>query len=105
MSKDTSSKSVRYVKAESVPLCLRHGYEGAALEHAQWLTVFLRDAVEALCAGIDSPDEICRGGLSLCFDLLRDKLAIASGELPFPDADILNKTDAVLWNPEQEEDE
>lgn len=42
-------------------------------------------------------------GFRLCNSLLLDKIAIASGELPFPLVDMFNKTDDVLWSPEPKE--
>lgn len=91
------------VRAESVPLCLRHGYEGAALSDAKDLVDFIQESIENMFISESSPSSGFKMGLGLCFYLLRDKLAIASGELSFSDADILNKTNAVLWNPECKE--
>lgn len=86
-----------YVKAESVPLCLRHSHEMAAVDDARWLVAFLQEAMNAIWASSNSPDDDCRCGLSLCFDLLRDKLAIITGELPFPMVTPCDNIEEVLW--------
>lgn len=93
--------AVQYVKAESVPLCLRHSCSQPAVEQAQWLAVFLQEAVEGLLSGGTVLSDECRLGLGLTFDLLRDKLAIASGALPFPMTQPFGEADKVLWDPEQ----
>lgn len=78
-------KTSASVRLSSVPRCLRHGVTNCALDDAGELAAFLQNAVDALFAEGDSlPDGGGRRGLSLCFDLLRDKIAIASGELNFP---------------------
>ena len=74
------------VRLSSVPRCLRHLGRRAPLDDASRLAAFLRlsaaDMLDPL--GNGQPDEDALMGFLLCFDLLRDKLDIASGELPFP---------------------
>lgn len=74
--------NIQYMKYDSIPRCLRHSYEGAALESAECLVSFLQDAIDGILQSSTSVES--QSGLNLCFDLLRDKLAIASGNLPFP---------------------
>lgn len=95
--------AVPCVNVKSVPRCLRHTMSCAALEEATWLAEFLGSACEALLTSDDSISGEAAAGFRLCNDLLLDKLAIASGTLPFPLTDMFNKTDAVLWNPEPKE--
>lgn len=90
-----------YVRFDSIPRCLRHLNEDTILHDAQNLTAFLQRATEEL---YDSDDDLCNAeirGMSLAFDLLRDKLACLSGDLAFP----LGGADAAppLWNPEPEQ--
>ena len=106
MSKTTfsASKSLCYVRPDSVPMCLRHGIETSAVYDAQNLAAFLQAATESILKDDSNfnGDSVVMG-LDLCFDLLRDKLTIASGELPFPLT--CDDAKAVLWNPEQGGDE
>lgn len=95
--------SVSCVKAQSVPRCLRHTMPCMVLEEAAWLAEFLGAACEALLASDESPSAEAAAGYRLCNALLLDKIAIASGALPFPMTDMFNKTDAVLWIHESEE--
>lgn len=76
--------SASSVRQDSLPQCLRHISPGCALNDADALAAFLQSATTALLA-----DEVCATdqdiyGLQLCFDLLRDKIAIGTGERPFP---------------------
>lgn len=89
------------VRLSSVPRCLRHVSPGRALEEAGALAAFLQKAVAALLAEGDSlPDDGSAYGLELCFDLLRDKISIASGELNFPTCGLPHEKDLPpLWTP------
>lgn len=74
------------VRLSSVPRCLRHFHPNNALEVAEYLAAFLQNVVGSLLIegnGLPNKDGSDMG-LSLCFDLLRDKIAIASGEMAFP---------------------
>lgn len=74
------------VRLSSVPRCLRHFHPNNALEEAEYLAAFLQNVVGSLLIegdGLPVKDGSDMG-LSLCFDLLRDKIAIASGEMAFP---------------------
>ena len=90
------------VRLSSVPRCLRHVSPGIALEEAECLAAFLQNVVGSLlieCGGLPDNDGSDMG-LSLCFDLLRDKIAIASGELPFPICGLPHEEDLPpLWTP------
>lgn len=44
--------------------------------------------------GASEPSKNCDYGMTLCFSLLQDKLAIASGELAFP---LIATTDEETW--------
>ena len=99
MSQTRHTKPV-YVKPSSVPMCLRHVNSTTALEEAQALAAFLQDATEVIVENENGTSENCGWGLSLVFQLLRDKLAIASGELAFPlTATTDEDTWRTLWNP------
>ena len=95
-----SNTKPMYVKPSSVPQCLRHTHPCSALEEAQALAAFLKDAVTGIIEGASEPSKNCDYGMTLCFSLLQDKLAIASGELAFP---LIATTDEetwrTLWNP------
>lgn len=82
------------VKPSSVPQCLRHTHPCSALEEAQALAAFLKDAVAGIIEGANEPSRNCDYGMALCFSLLQDKLAIASGELAFP---LIATTDEETW--------
>ena len=73
------------------------------LEEAAWIAEFLGAACEALLTSDESVNAEAAAGFRLCNSLLLDKIAIASGELPFPLVDMFNKTDDVLWSPEPKE--
>ena len=79
------------VRLSSVPRCLRHLGRRAPLDDASRLAAFLRlsaaDMLDPL--GNGQPDEDALMGFLLCFDLLRDKLDMAAGKLPFPLAGVL----------------
>lgn len=100
MSQNNRRNKVVYVKPSSVPQCLRHPHASTALEEAQALAAFLKDAVAGIIEGASEPSKNCDYGMALCFSLLQDKLAIASGELAFP---LIAATDEetwrTLWNP------
>lgn len=88
------------VRLSSVPRCLRHFHPNNALEEAEHLAAFLQNVVGSLLIeGGGLPDNDGSDiGLSLCFDLLRDKIAIASGELPFPTCGLPHEEDLPpLW--------
>ena len=79
------------VRMSSVPRCLRHTYDKAPLEEAGYLTAFLHRACESMARNSDGlPDDDVAMGLSLTFDLLRDKIDIALEALPFPQCDATN---------------
>ena len=87
-----------YVKAESLPLSLRHASEDDALLQAECLAQFLQKATSAILANEGNvPDNDCAYGLVLAFSLLRDKLSVVSGWLNMPLASPLS--DAPEWNP------
>lgn len=88
------------VKPSSVPLCLRHGVPDTPIEDAQYLAAFLQHAVENLTNGDFLPSANTMAGMSLCFDLLRDKLSIAAGDREWPCAAVSDdSTEYALWNP------
>lgn len=89
------------VRLSSVPRCLRHGSPRIALEEAGALAAFLQKAVAALLVeGSSLPDDGSVYGLELCFDLLRDKIAIANDELNFPTCGLPHERDLPpLWTP------
>lgn len=89
------------VRLSSVPRCLRHVSPGIALEEAGAIATFLQGVTTAMHheEGV-MPSADYGWGLSLCFDLLRDKIAIASGELPFPICGLPHEEDLPpLWTP------
>ncbi len=96
-------KSAPCVNAQSVPSCLRHTMPDIALEEAAWVAQFLGAACEALLTSDDTVSAEAAAGFRLCNALLLDKIAIASGALPFPLTDMFNKSEAVLWKPEMKE--
>ncbi|MCI7569726.1 MAG: hypothetical protein MSH25_10280 [Desulfovibrio sp.] len=72
-----------------LPRCLRHYAPAETIEQARDLAAFLRNAlVDCWREGSDMGEQEQHGFL-LCFDLLRDKLDMAAGKLPFPLAGIL----------------
>ena len=95
MSQSNTPNSTPYVKPGSVPQCLRHTMPCVPLEEAAWIA--------ALLTSDESVNAEAAAGFRLCNSLLLDKIAIASGELPFPLVDMFNKTDDVLWSPEPKE--
>ena len=103
MSKSNTPNATPYVKPGSVPQCLRHTMPCVPLEEAAWIAEFLGAACEALLTSDDPVNAEAAAGFRLCNSLLLDKIAIASGELPFPLVDMFNKTDDVLLSPEQKE--
>ncbi len=103
MSQSNTPNSTPYVKPGSVPQCLRHTMPCVPLEEAAWIAEFLGAACEALLTSDESVNAEAAAGFRLCNSLLLDKIAIASGELPFPLVDMFNKTDDVLLSPEQKE--
>lgn len=73
------------VRADSVPRCLRHtGNPGYALGDAAALASFLQLATTSILAAGEEATDQDGYGLHLCFNLLRDKIDIAAGWLPFP---------------------
>lgn len=77
------------VRASLLPRCLRHHAPAEAAEQAADLAAFLKNAlVDCWREGSDMGDRERRGYM-LCFDLLRDKLDMAAGTLPFPLAGVL----------------
>lgn len=94
------------VRMSSVPRCLRSTYRANQLDDAGNLAAFLSLACEAIlengCSlSADSASEAL--GLSLAFDLLRDKIDIAAGELAFPDCGMSGDEDLPpLWKEEEE---
>lgn len=94
------------VRLSSVPRCLRHSHPNTALEEAECLAAFLQNVVGSLLIegdGLPVKDGSDMG-LSLCFDLLRDKIAIASGELNFPTCGLPHEKDLPpLWEPARED--
>ena len=78
------------VRMSSVPRCLRHTYDKAPLEDAGYLTAFLHRACELMASNANEPSDDVAMGLSLTFDLLRDKIDIALETLPFPQCDATN---------------
>ena len=95
------------VRMSSVPRCLRSVYGTANhLKDAGHIAAFLSLACGAIlengCSlSVDSDSETM--GLSLAFDLLRDKIDIAAGELAFPDCGMPGDEDLPpLWKEEEE---
>ena len=94
------------VRMSSVPRCLRSTYRANQLDDAGNLAAFLSLACEAILESgntlsADSASEAL--GLSLAFDLLRDKIDIAAGELAFPDCGMSGDEDLPpLWKEEEE---
>ena len=84
MSANTTTRRSVEVKPSSVPLCLRHGATDTPMLDAQCLAAFLQHAVENLTNGDFQPSADVMSGMSLCFDLLRDKLSIAAGDREWP---------------------
>lgn len=88
------------VRLSSVPRCLRHVSPGIALEEAGALAVFLQGITTTRHEDGFLPSADYSWGLSLCFDLLRDKISIASGELNFPTCGLPHEKDLPpLWTP------
>ena len=92
------------VRMSSVPRCLRHSYDTAPLEDAGYLAAFLHRACESMAMNSDGlPDDDVAMGLSLTFDLLRDKINIALEVLPFPQCDATNDfSSPPLWEAREE---
>lgn len=86
--------------SDSLPICLRHNNKWEALEHAEFLAEFLQSTTEVLFSGDLCPTENDVRGLSLCFDLLRDKLRIANDELDWPVSDFNSKNALRAVGPE-----
>lgn len=95
-------EGAKHVDMNSVPHCLRHWRNDNILEDAKHLAAFLQRAVEDM-ASSDSKigqDDIL--GFSLAFNLLRDKIDIASGELPFPLSGMEREPNLPdLWTPKE----
>lgn len=94
------------VRMSSVPRCLRSHYSSSHLNDAGHLAAFLSLACGTLLES-GSTLSVDRGaetlGLSLAFDLLRDKIDIAAGELAFPDCGMPGDEDLPpLWKEEEE---
>lgn len=92
-------------RSSSIPRSLRHVSPNSALEDAAHLANFLRNVVGDMFAqdGNGLPSDESNMGLSLCFDLLLDKIVIAGGELSFPLAGLPHEHDLPpLWDPERE---
>lgn len=93
-------KPAASVRLSSVPRCLRHVSPGIALEEAGALAVFLQGVTTTRHEDGFLPSADYSWGLSLCFDLLRDKISIASGELNFPTCGLPHEKDLPpLWTP------
>lgn len=103
MSGNKDTNEMRAVNAQSVPRCLQHTMPCMALEEATWIAEFLGAACEALLVSDDAVSAEVAAGYRVCNTLLLDKLAIASGALPFPLTDMFNQSEAVLWKPEPKE--
>lgn len=104
-----SNSTPRYVKADSVPRCLRHSFEDEALYEAKSIAAFLREAATAVLKqeaseGTSNNIYEISHGMELCFKLLQDKLDIMDGTLPFPMADFDDKAPR-LWNPDGDKKE
>ena len=97
MSANTTTRRTKpiEVKPSSVPACLRHGFSEAPMLDAQCLAAFLQHAVENLNSGDFQPSSDAMAGLSLCFELLKDKLAIAAGDREWPQVAI---SDDATWH-------
>lgn len=91
-----SNKALR-VKAESLPLSMRHYSDDDALVQAECLIMFLQKATSVILRGEDAFDGDCAYGLDLVFNLLRDKLDVVSGVSKVPYTSRLS--DAPEWNP------
>lgn len=91
-----NNKSVR-VKADSLPLSMRHHSDDDALLQAECLIKFLQEATNAILSGEYAFDGDCAYGLDLVFYLLRDKLDVVSGVSKIPFTSRLS--DAPEWNP------
>lgn len=74
----------RRVSPRSLPASLTHFSRSDALESARALAQFLQDATEAMALS-DALNKRTAYGMFQCFELLNDKLDIASGayQLPF----------------------
>lgn len=94
MNQNNRRNKVVYVKPSSVPQCLRHPHSSTALKEAQALAAFLNDAMAGIIEGASEPSKNCDYGMTLCFNLLQDRLAIASGKLAFP---LIATTDEETW--------
>lgn len=97
----SSPTTANRVNAKSTPRSLRHWHNHSILDDAKHLAAFLQRAVEDMAnsdSAIGQDDVI---GFSLAFDLLRDKIAIANGELAFPliDTNVSESTAPDLWTP------
>ena len=93
------------VRMSSVPRCLRHTYDTAPLEDAGYLAAFLHRACELMASEANEPSDDVATGLSLTFDLLRDKINIALEALPFPQCDATNDFSLPpLWKDQREGD-
>ena len=71
------------VQASLLPRCLRHHAPAEAAGQAAALAAFLRNSLlDCWREGSDMGEQEQHGFL-LCFDLLRDKLDMAAGKLPY----------------------
>lgn len=73
----------RRVSPRSLPSSLTHFSRSDALERARALARFLQDATEAMALS-DELNKRTAYGMFQCFELLNDKLDIASGAYQFP---------------------
>ena len=73
----------RRVSPRSLPSSLTHFSRSDALESARALARFLQDATEAMALS-DALNKRTAYGMFQCFELLNDKLDIASGAYQFP---------------------
>lgn len=97
-----------YVKAESLPRCLRH----ASMENAEFsavcITAFLREATAAILkrhSDVGEPNDLQNilYGLEQCFHLLEDNINIATGRFSFPKAGYPDKDFPPLYDPDNKE--
>lgn len=73
------------VCAHSLPWSLRHSSPNVALNEAHCLAVFLKGVTTSEDNGSNTAMGDWKQGLYLCFNLLIDKLDIATGDYKFPE--------------------
>lgn len=101
-----ANPSLAYARSSSIPRSLRHIAPHSALEDAAHLASFLRNVVDDMLSREvgELPSDNSALGLSLCFDLLLDKINIAGGELSFPLSGLPHEQELPpLWNPKGED--